>query len=630
MNTTVRKNNVVPSSTISDERGLRTFSKWDEATRHGYRTSGGWKDMGFRLRKGEKAKAEIVTEIRSLSLYHQSQVSRMSDPQLAERLLIARFIKRYDLFGLRCLGTDVIVQRGSDTLRGSLKDLVYRSFNYKNRANGIRVPAIWPIRQTRAEGFYVRAGADTDWFVLDLDNHEPTCGSTDAHLQLLKRLVSLMPQLVARLGGGSVFYDYRQDAPRGIHIWVVMKRRRPTETLRKIVRTFLETNADSSLDHLLVRHGLKTMGELEILPSERLLIRLFGTYDRRVFTTEELKPIKERFNARSLLAHIRSETTDGDPCERYGDLARAGLVVEAPEEPPVTVAIDNRAVELTSEKPRRTSNFFTYLVDACLNGVGQADILFEAYLSPIARGLYFRDFHDLPRKREVLETTLMKWLETKHNGLVSRIQKNKRAKLHTVVRHIVRHMDDTPKDIQNYWASVRRNDVSNPSRVISLVACINVVLDERVEVTRENLPRVQNLLDSWGESDAGILKGKTYNRSIILPLPAFLPSSVEARLRDHLGKAGVRKGKCTERIIKFTRRLLHEIGSIGSCRIPASKIRKLAGLGQSPRQVIHYKKLLVGAGILKSGYKRTYKSQVLSSRYDLTEWVIREMKEAGY
>ena len=637
MNTTVHKNNLVPSPPISADGGLRTFSKWHEVTSHGYGTKTYWLYNGLGIGKKEKSTATLLVDEQTIRLFHRSQTHSLAEPYLSRRLLIARFIHKPDVVGVRCHDTGAITQWPHWQVYDQLKDLLYKSFNYKHARKGVAMSLRWPRKTIRADDFYVRAGDLTNWFVLDVDNHAPTAESTNAHLMLVRRLVTLMPALVRSLGGGSVFYAYRQDSPQGIHIWVTLGGLpRITTNLHQRVREFLKADSDPDLDRELDRLGLRRMQATEILPTEGNLIRLFGSCYRRVFTTVELKPKDSWFDAEALYRHISAKVTDGDPYHRYADLAlafcQADPLPDSPSSAPMTACLTDVLVT----RPDRKGNYFASLVDSALNGVGEDDVLFDAYLSPLAQALFYREFHDHPNQSHLVVSTVIDWIERKHNGMVTRVNKGNRRNLVAVCHHIVRHMHETPPAIQDYWAKVRENDAKYPNQRISLFACMKAELKTPFSVTKETLKQVNGLLDGMGGSEVEeVGKGYTYN-SKVNPLPPSSPSPppplpplVEARLRDHMTHIkGLRK-KTYERIIKLACGLLNEIGLEGERRIQWKRINQLAGLGRGRRLTDRYKKILVGAEILKS-WKYSGRPKVKATLYRLTEWVIREMKEAGY
>ena len=588
------------------------FPSWGEANKDGFQARGLWRDMGFTVRKGEKAYAEVDNEeFHECKVYHRDQVRQLKEPQKSKRILIGRFLGQCDWFAIRDHGTGRISQHHSLELRGSLKDLAYKTFLYKNRTTGIRIPLFWREKK-RAEGLDFRASEKTRYVVLDIDSHHPTEASTEAHLLLLKKLVSLLPRLVGFLRATSVFFDYRQDAPRGIHIWIYFRYPRDTKTLHERIRTFLMSNADAELDKQLRSNGLKEMGSLEILPSESHCMRFFGGYERRVFTTKELKPTKHGFDAESLLLHLDGPRQIGDPCHRYGELARAGLGLEQEDKPPVAVC--SRILELTSDKPSKRGNFFVFLIDACLNGVNEPDELYGVYLVPIATALYYRDFHGDPKRNEKVVNALMGWLERKNNGQVSRIKDDQKSDLLRCIRGIVRKLSNTPDKVRQFWDSVRQRDLAHPNHRIRLAKCMETVLDQPFTVTKENLSQIRQMVEGVQVINSPVTRRIN------------LPGTVEQRLRHHLAKAGRSPGKRTDRIVTFAERLIQEIGVLGNRTISSARINELASLGKGRKSAGKYKTLLVGADILKPDWDHAIMVGKHCSHYRLVDWVVEHIR----
>jgi len=596
------------------------FSSWEGARVKDFQTHGRWMDMGYTVKTDEDSHASVRFDGQLFQVFHREQVRELTEPKKSRRILLGRFLGWCDWYGFRRQADGEISQHPAKSLHGSAKDLIYRSFLYRNRTSGIRVPVAWTPKDKAefiADAFYVRATNMTRYLVLDLDNHFPTIASTEAHLLLLEKLVGLMPQLLLRMGGAKVFYDYSQFAPRGIHIWIVLPYARNTQRLHARVRKFLVANSDPGLDERLRMNGLVEMGSIEILPTESHLIRFFGTYDRCVFTTKELKPRDNAFDADGLLAHITARTTVGNPCRRYGELARVGADTETTVSEVSTVTLSPKIVCLTRECPTAKDNPFAHLVDACLNGVTEADVLFEAYLRPLATALYLRDLHDHPQRGQEVVKTLMRWLELKHNGLVTRILDKKTKSLKGIITRIVKNIGHAPAKVQGFWASVRQRDLAHPDHRISLVRCMETVVDKPFPVTKANLPEVRKLIGC-----------EAISSPVSAAVEVFLPCTVEARLRHHLLVAGRAPGARTERIIGFADRLIKAFGLSGHKRIHWTRINALAGLGKGRKSAGRYKKHLIGAGILEPGPDKSARPGQLSSEYLLTDWVVEEILRA--
>jgi hypothetical protein len=602
----------------------------------GLRSSGMWHGEGRGVRKKQTPVARFDPDgtgdpRRLIGLYNRAQTYELTEPTRSKRMLARMFVRRNELFGLLPVGGDRPIHRHTNFLRGSVSELVYKSFDYGHRGKGTPTSFRFEKKPVFADAFYVLAPEYTDWFVIDIDNHWPTEESTEVHLRLVRHLVEKMPEIARSIRASSVFFDYRPDSPRGIHIWVKLDRKWAVKPLHHKVRVLLRRLADRVIDADLQTHGLKRMGTLEILPTEGQLIRMFGGWDRRVFTTEELKPKKQAFDAESLLRHIKSGRIDGNPCDRYADLARAGLggdVREAPAASPV----QPRVLLLSSAAPSRGAGYIGGIVEACLNGVTEGDVLYEAYLSPLAQALFWREFHDRPDRARLTEEALLRWIDAKHNGMVTRISEGKRKLVAEQIRHVVKKLPFTPPGIRNYWAKVVANDRAFPRQKISFVDCMDTVLKKPVQVSKNVLKQLPSLLAGGGGLTTN---GNTYNiscgsgvsKNSSSSVLSSLPPLVTARLQDHLRCAGVRTGKVQERILLFTLRLLNEIGVSGTRTIHGGRMNQLAGLGQGRNHIRRYKKLLLGADILEPGSKNTAsKAKRLAARYDLTPWALDDLR----
>lgn len=630
---TTLKRNVVSKASVLATGTLKIYDEWIKVP-PGLRTSGMWRGDGLGIKKPEQKKPkayfdpeDCLLPDRVIGLYDKSQTYLLTEPKRSKWILINKFVRRNELFGLRPVGEDRPIHRHTNFLQGSVGDLVYNSFNYNHRGNGTPTRFFWEGKPIHADAFYVLAPDEINWFVIDIDNHFPTIASTKAHLLLVRHLVKKMPEIAKRIGAKAVFYDYAQDSPQGIHIWVTLGTKRAVKALHDSVRGILKKLADPTIDASLKKCGLKPMGSLEILPTQGQLIRMFGSYERRVFTTKELLPKNEGFDAESLLAHIESKTINGNPCGRYAKLAIAGLGNAICEAPPV-ISVPSTVLALSSTAPTQRSGYMSHVVEACLNGVTEGDVLFEYYLSPLAQALYWREFHDQPERMRLTQDTLLRWIDKKHNWMVTRINKKKRRLVADQIRHVVKRLPSTPPGIQAFWGKVVANDLAHPHQKVSFVACMEAVLDNPVQVTRDALKNLPMLLNG---GRGQITKGNTYNVSSVSAVSpsslSSLPPGLETRLLDHLHRAKVRTGKTQERIVLFTLRLLSEIGLRGTRTIDGKRMNQLAGLGHGRKHILRYKRLLVGAGILEPGWKNTAsKVKKIAARYDLTSWALDELK----
>jgi hypothetical protein len=630
---TTLKRNVVSKASVLAAGTQKIYDEWIKIP-PGLRTSGMWRGEGLGIKKPEQKKPkayfdpeDCLLPDRVIGLYDKSQTYLLTEPTRSKRILINRFVRRNDLFGLRPVGADRPIHRHTNFLcGGSVGDLVYSSFNYKHGVDGTPTRFLWEGEPIHADAFYVLAPDETLWFVIDIDNHSPTIASTKAHLLLVHHLVKKMPAIAQRIGASSVFYDYAQESPQGIHIWVTLSTKHGVKALHDRVRKTLQKMADPAIDANLKKCGLKPMGSLEILPTKGQLIRMFGSYERRVFTTQELLPKNEGFDAESLLAHIESKTVNGNPCGRYAELAVAGLGNAICEAPPA-ISVPSTVIALSSTAPTQRSGYMSQVVEACLNGITEGDVLFEGYLSPLAQALYWREFHDQPDRARLTQDALVRWIDKKHNWMVTRIRDRKRKLVVDQIRHVVKKLPATPPGIQAFWGKVVANDLAHPHQKVSFVACMEAVMAKPVAMNRNTLKNLPLLLNGGVGKSA---KGNTYNVSSVSSVSssslASLPPLLETRLRDHLQRAKVRTGKCQQRVIDFAFRLLNEIGLRGTRTIDGKRMNQLAGLGHGRKHILRYKRLLDGAGILEP-WKNTYsKIKKLAARYDLTPWALDEVR----
>lgn len=598
-----------------------TFFDWHKAARAGFRTNQQWIEQGWRVKKGTAAAAEMDDGERVFKLYTVKDTNPMR-PDLACRYhLIRRFVKYTELFGYQPFGKNRIVQLPTESIYGNLRQLLYRSFDYKTRKTGVRVPIKYRGAKSFAERFHIRGSKKMGWFVLDLDNHSPTSESTNLHLQLLAIIQQKLPKLLQALGGGSVFYDYRIDTPTGIHVWVVLKTEYETAALHRRVRTFLSQTSDPNLDMKLTEHKLKRLGEIEIRPTENQLIAFFGCSGNEVFTTRPLKPKHEAFDALGLNSHLDQGINQvGDVVRRYGALAQ--LDGNASTNQFFSSADLNSQVLLASTLiPKNKDSFFRDLLDLALRGVLVPDDLFTLCLRPLAQSLFFRDFHGSPDKEHVVVDALMDWLETKHNGYVSRIINGKRRDLRQQVVRVLGKINNTPNPIQTFWTEVHQNDRRYPSRTLSLLAAMRTPWDSSVVSSHIPLDYLREILDS-GSTNIKNYCIAGHFKSDPQPEP-HIPSKIIDALEDKLKTGEHRQGKVIERKKEFCMKFIKLIGPSGQRRISQKTLNRLAGYKPDdfPKTLRRYKKFLQEAGILQPGSYRGIVRGQASSLYKLENWV---------
>lgn len=599
------------------------FNDWKKASRAGYRTNQQWLEQGRRVKKGIAVAAEMDDGERIFKLYRFEDTKQMQIDLACRYHLIRRFVNYTEMFGYQPFGKDRIVQLPTESIFGNLRQLLYRSFDYKTRKKGVRVPIKYRGRhQSFAERFHIRGTKKMQWFVLDLDNHSPTSESTHLHLQLLARIQNTLPTLLQALGGGSVFYDYRMDSPTGIHVWVVLKKEYETTVLHARVRKFLSRISDPGLDKKQLANGLRRCGEIEVRPTENQLIAFFGCSGNEVFTTVPLKPKDEAFDALSLDSHILDMGTSvGDVVSRYGDLAKLGCGSNSPV---FLNSVDlNPQVLLASTlTPTPRGSFFRDLLDLALRGVLVPDDLFAVSLRPLAQALYFREFHNAANRDRLVVDVLMDWLQTKHNGYVSRINNRKLRDLRNQVVRVVGKIKNTPAPIQAYWENVRKNDQKYPSRTVSIVAAMKASWDSSVVSSNMSLDDLREILT------LGSTTIKNYCIAGHFTSPPTTETDIPSKVLDTLDKAlssgTSKRPKACERKRRFCVEFIKLIGKTGERRISQKTLNQLAGYEPDdfPKTIRRYKKFLMDAVILKPGSFRGILRGKASSLYKLEDWVI--------
>jgi hypothetical protein len=612
---------------VPRNKSVPLYSDWKQAANGGFFTKQQWLENGRRVKKGVAPSAEIDPGEGVFKLYKHTDTRPVSVDLAARYLVIRRFVKYTEMFGYQPFGKNKIVQLPTDSIFGNLRQLLYRSFDYRSRKTGVRFSSRYGHQKYRAERFHIRGTDKMRWFVLDLDNHTPTQESTTAHLQLLKLLLQKLPVLLKDLGGGSVFYDYRIDSPTGIHIWVVLRREYRTVDLHERVRRFLKQAADPRLDKQLTQHGLRSMVEIEVRPTSNQLIAFFGCSGNEVFTTIPLKPKNESLDALSLASHL-SETGAkvGDVCDRYARLAR--LAVGSDTGFFLNAAVLDHQVVLASESaPKIKGSYFRELLDLALRGVQIPDDLYSICLRPLAQCLFFRDCYDQPNKNSHIVECLMLWLLSKHNGNVSRITNGKIRDLRNQVKRVVAKVHKSPGPIQSYWQKVRENDSKYPHRFISIEAAMTTPWDQ--SVVSSNLP-LEELRTTLGSGTTNI---KTYciagHFASTPTTNKHIPESVIQALDNALAASGTRKNKATERKKTFCIKFLKLIGPTGQRRISQKTLNQLAEYEADafPKTIRRYKQFLQKAKILKAGSYRGIVRGKTPSLYKLEDWVIEAWRK---
>lgn len=617
---------------VSHERNLgwaaevrrRKFHTWNEAQVAGYRSRSQWRREGFGI-KG-RSLAFIHWRGREILLYHEDQTTRLTDRTKATDRLLDRFVVRTDICGYQPHRTDEWRQMRGDGWR--LKELARQSFNHvRCFEQGIPLG-----RHLRAQAFSVRCGPRTNFFVIDVDNHTPSPKNIPAHLELVNLVQTELANLIGRLGGGSLFYQYRQPDPTGIQFWITLLWRPKTDVLHRQVRDFLLGLEQKSpgLNDRLRQAGLATLDKIEISPTENVPVSMPGCFGKTVFTAHELRLVKGRFDVEALDEHIRSNATNGDVLPRYGglmevcwgnDFAPAGGEVSSDESPtndtpaPAILTLDS----LLADGKR----YWTDLKLTALHGISTADNLYEDYLQPMAQCLFFRDFVREPDRERLVEDELFNWLMAKHNGFVSRVLSGKTKELRHQCRHVAKNIEKkTCRAVKSYYQFILENDVIYPHRVEHLY-----------EYMRQNT-------NGESEREQGKAEAKWNNLSLIyckcsishsndLPFDESpLPTTIAEKVSEIAGN--MRTGAVTQRFMRFACRFLNEIAS-GEGGERSISWRRINGMLDKPdlenRQTqVRYKKRLVAAGLIRGDWEKFARRNAASSKYRLTEWAYKEFQ----
>ena len=249
------------------------FDCWNTAQAAGYRTRGQWRKRGKGIRG--RSLAYIIWKGRRIALYHENQTTTPKPKTLAIDDLIDRFVVRTDIFGYQPYGTDGWKQMTG--YRWDARPLIRQGFNHRRcHDQGMSMGKL------QVQAFAVRCGEKTDVFAIDADCHDHTSAQIAAHLELVETLQRELPYLVQHLGGGSIFYQYRQPESSGVQFWATLTRKRSTRHLHATARSFLWGLDDHypGLDQRLRQAGLPSLDLIEILPSKTQMISLPGCYGK--------------------------------------------------------------------------------------------------------------------------------------------------------------------------------------------------------------------------------------------------------------------------------------------------------------------------------------------------------------
>jgi hypothetical protein len=599
--TTTPITNVVAAEPISSNCP-HVFSSWKQAEAHNYFTRNQWRAQGRRIKKNAESHAAIHYKGSPRDLFCREQTSAMQPRTVAIADLINLFAPVLDIFGITPRHRDACLQIPAAALWGSPARLIARGYRVASCRNGIRVG------RYLAEGFHVRAKPETNWCVIDLDNHTPTSEGTQTHLDLIKAIQDGLPDLFRWVGPGTVFFQYRSITPTGIQIFVVCKKKQAVEILHRKVRNFLLSLNHGGMDDRLKQAGLQPLNRIEILPTTTHCVSMPGIYGKTVFTDKELKVIpKKGFDAESLWTHISGLRPPGDVLGRYKELAEVGIESACPDftatTPPV---ISTRA----TEQPPAISTGRGYWNDLkliAINGVTCHDYIFHDYLNRLACALYFRDFASLPDKRAKTVQHLSDWIIKKHNNCISRINRGRGQEvLDQIQRTVDRLENKTSRSVKEYFSKIRAMDQRYPSRVEYIWTYMQADSPEEAIL----------LINCKG--------GNSSPPVSTTPDDSPLPNALQVYLDQYFNNRHRTPTPSALKRDTFIRRFINEIGPTGSKHISKIRLNHLMNLGPDSDTTTakRHKRILVEAKILKSGWHKHLVRGKTSSRYELQPWVI--------
>lgn len=558
-----------------------------------------WRREGRGLRADALPTSQRIIHGKQVALYAEDQTTRHSPYTIARNYLIDLFVGYPDRFGFTEHRTDNVRTVMADDLVGSVSRVVERGFNYEACAKGIR------FGHRVAESFHVAAGEKTDWFVIDLDNHTPTIESTKAHLGLLEQLQAALPKLDKLVGIKSTFFQYRQIEPTGIQLWVVLKRNWNRTRLHQLVHEFL-IGFGPELNRQLLDSGLAGLDSIEIQPTTHL-ISMVGCYGKEVFTTDRLRIKEKRFDCIGLYDHIRNGRRAGNVLPRYSALV---YVREMESRPVISTPIP---APHSADSPRLS---WSDLKQIALNGVTQPDLLHDRFLEPLAQALLLREYFSHPAKEQLTYTALRDWIMQKHNNRVSRIQRGQEQLVERQIRSTIKGvLKKTPAGIAAHYEEMRSRDSRFPHRMELLVPLM--------QAKRNPGPLLEI------DCKAGVSSSTSHTQVIAsqpLPKPKALSKNIRNRIAAYC-KAVVRKGTMASRLGRFMRLFIAEIGANGQKCINEGRLHQFAGKkpGSDPTYLRAWKKHLVTAGIVKTGWHKFIVRNHQSSKYELTDWVVKEL-----
>lgn len=599
---------------------LKRFDSWDLAREAGYRSRTQWRRLGRGVRG--RSLATINWMGRDVMLYHEEETTRSTPKTIAIDRLLDRFVVRDEILGFQPLDSDDWPQR---RIERGLRNLVRQGWNHARcHKEGVRLK-LSRNSEVRVRGFAIRAPDKTNFFAIDLDCHSPTQAACSVHLELLEAVLERLPHLVASLGGGATFAQYRQIDTSGIQLWAALRWKQQINDLHQQVRSFLLdfAEANPTLDDRLAMSNLPTLREIEILPTTGHVISMPGICGKSVFTDQELKLVKGWFDVVGLASHIEQRGQLGEVLPRYSALLEQSAITSewlmlrsAPQVRPFGAGLTipelpSATVEVLSFDSDVGKRYWTDLKRTARDGITSPDKLYEDFLQPVAQCLYFRDFVNKPDRARLVEEELVAWVLAKSNGNVSRVRVRKTSQIRGQIRRVVNNLEKTTcSAVRQYYLSILANDLLFPHRV-------------------EHLWQYMRR----GAAEAELNTIYEINcKCIVSPTTCFrddspLPQALQERVRVAAGE--LRRGKVRDRFTTWATRFINACfhNGTGSRSIGWRAINEMMDKPTIKNRVTQdkYKALLVRAGIIKRGWERYIRRNAASSKYEMTDWAFQEM-----
>jgi hypothetical protein len=198
-------------------------------------------------------------------------------------------------------------------------------------------------------------------------------------------------------------------------------------------------------------------------------------------------------------------------------------------------------------------------------------------------------------------------------GHISRIHDRKFRLVENQIRSTIKNLLKKPnKKVLDYYASIRLNDSYFPNKKESLLPYMEA---------DESSFFLKDCKGCFSEQEGRKPSHGARQREL-----SELPVRVSERLQQY-AEAHLRVGRATERFLGFARKFIAEIGFGGQRQINEQTLLRLAGREPDcdTSFLKEWKKHLVHAGILRSGWERNIIRGRRASLYQVRRWVKEEL-----